>query len=56
LNEGLKHIDKLFHEYKEKIKQTTFVILQSEVAPERLEKMGLRTMVTDFPVIRYPLG
>ncbi len=36
LNEGLKFVDRLFHEYKEKTKQTTFVILQSELAPERL--------------------
>lgn len=55
LTDGLKHIDKLFHDYKEKVKQTTFVILQSELSPERLQVMGLRTMVTDFPVIRYPL-
>jgi len=55
LANGLKIIDKLFLDYKSKNKAATIVILQSEIPPERLQFLGLKTMVTDFPVIRYPL-
>lgn len=56
LSLGLKLIDKLFLDYKSKNKSATIVVLQSEIPPERLQFLGLKTMVTDFPVIRYPIA
>ena len=55
LGYGLKLVDKLFLDYKSKCKSATIVVLQSEIPPERLQFLGLMTMVTDFPVIRYPI-
>ena len=52
----MRHIDKIIKDkYKDQIKQATLCILQSDLAPERLQFMGLMMLMSEFPVIRYPL-
>ena len=49
----MKLIDKQFLDYKQKNKQATVVFFQSEFKNERVWTLGLKTMVNDFPVVRY---
>ena len=52
---GLKQLEKLFVEYKTKTKTATLMVLQSDIEPERFQLIGLKTMASEFPVIRYPV-
>lgn len=56
LTAALRHIDKQVKEkFRDQIKPATLCILQSDLAPERLQFMGLMMLMSEFPVIRYPL-
>lgn len=53
---ALRHIDKLIKDkHKDQIKQATLCILQSDLTAERLQYMGLMTLMSDFPVVCYPI-
>lgn len=55
LKMAYQQIDKLFVEYKAKIKSSTLVILQSPFSNSEFEHSGLRTMSNEFPIIRFPI-
>jgi len=55
LSLGHKQMEKALQEYKSKVKTATLIVLQSDVAPERLQLTGLKTL-QEFPVIRYPVA
>ena len=50
----LKSIDQKLAEYKQKFKGATIVTLQSDLTPEKLQFIGLPTLINDFPVIKTP--
>lgn len=52
----MKLIDKQFLDYKQKNKQATVVFFQSDTKNERIQTLGLRSMINDFPVVRYAMN
>lgn len=51
LRDGLVYLDKQLAEYKTKNRNSTIILLQSKMTVEQLAVTGLKSLVTDFPVI-----
>ena len=52
--ECLKQADLILKELKQKVKSSTFLVIQSEVPSDKLKLSGLKS-AAEFPIISYPV-